>query len=127
MTEQNEPEPPESTLEGQEMDRSDLDRLKWGLEEACDYRGDVTVETSDGACFFGYIYDLRAGDPVPTVRMMKKEGGRATLEGERIQRLAFDGQDTAFGRSWEAWMRKYEKLKAEGRSTDRYPEHPVEE
>jgi hypothetical protein len=39
-----------------------------------------------------------------------------------IAALHFSGRDTAAGKSWEAWVRKYWEKKAAGESADIEPE-----
>jgi transcriptional antiterminator Rof (Rho-off) len=80
------------------------------LENACDYRGDITLELADGSRLDGYIFDVRAGQPgqATTVRLMlASTGEKVTVAGDRIHRLTFSGKDTAAGKTFDAWIQRY--------------------
>lgn len=87
------------------------------LEHAFDYRGDVTVTLKTGVRIEGYIFDRR---PAPeffrsVVRILPKETSeRVSIPYSEIAGLVFTGRDTAAGKSWEAWVRKYWEKKAAG-------------
>ena len=81
------------------------------VEDAFDYRGDVTVTLKDGSQLEGYIFDRGAA----RLRMMlRSDGKKVTLQHSEIEELAFTGRDMADGRSFEAWIRKYAERKAAG-------------
>lgn len=85
--------------------------LRAGLEKAFDYRGDVTIAKKDGSQVEGYIFDRQAN----LVRLMPKGGqGKVSVSYADIAGLAFTGRDTAAGKSWEAWVKKYNEKKAAG-------------
>jgi hypothetical protein len=46
--------------------------------------------------------------------MPRDGGGKLTITYAQIAALAFTGRDTAAGKSWEAWLRKYWEKKAAG-------------
>ena len=49
------------------------------------------------------------------VRVMPRYGsGKVAIPYSDIAGLAFTGRDTAAGKSWEAWVRKYWEKKAAG-------------
>jgi hopanoid biosynthesis associated radical SAM protein HpnH len=81
------------------------------IEDAFDYRGDVTLNLSSGEKVEGYLFDRdsRAG----RLRVMVK-GAKRAIRYSEIAGLAFTGRDMADGRSWEAWVRKYAEKKAAG-------------
>ncbi len=84
--------------------------LREALEKAFDYRGDVTITRKDGRKVEGYLYDRRQGDSLETslVRILPADGTpRQSVAFSDIGSLAFSGRDTAAGKSWEAWVRKY--------------------
>jgi hypothetical protein len=87
------------------------------LEQAFDYRGDVTITLKTGVRIEGYIFDRR---PAPeffksVVRLLPKDTSeRVSIPYSEIAGLAFTGRDTAAGKSWEAWVRKYWEKKAAG-------------
>jgi hypothetical protein len=87
------------------------------LEEAFDYRGDVTITRKDGTRVEGYIFDRRRGETLASsvVRMIPQNSAeKISVPYSEIAALAFTGRDTAAGKSWEAWVRKYWERKAAG-------------
>jgi hypothetical protein len=91
--------------------------LRDALEQAFDYRGDVTITRKDGSRVEGYIFDRRNGATLAesVVRLIPKDSGqKVSIPYSDIAALAFSGRDTAAGRSWEAWVRKYWEKKAAG-------------
>jgi hypothetical protein len=91
--------------------------LREALEKAFDYRGDVTLTQKDGAKIEGYIFDRVSGATLSAsfVRVLAKDGsGRLKIAYSDIAALAFTGRDTAAGKSWEAWVKKYWEKKDSG-------------
>jgi hypothetical protein len=91
--------------------------LRDALEQAFDYRGDVTITCKDGSRVEGYIFDRRNGATLAesVVRLIPKDSQqKISVAYSEIAALAFSGRDTAAGRSWEAWVRKYWEKKAAG-------------
>ena len=91
--------------------------LRDALEEAFDYRGDVTITLKDGSRVEGYIFDRRNGATLETsvVRLIPQNSAqKLSIAYSDIAALAFTGRDTAAGKSWEAWVRKYWEKKAAG-------------
>jgi hypothetical protein len=91
--------------------------LRDALEQAFDYRGDVTITRKDGSRVEGYIFDRRNGATLAesVVRLIPKDSQqKVSIPYSEIAALAFSGRDTAAGRSWEAWVRKYWEKKAAG-------------
>jgi len=91
--------------------------VREALEKAFDYRGDVTITRKDGSKIEGYIFDRRAGRTLvdSVVRMLPKDSNqKVSVPYAEIAALAFSGRDTAAGKSWEAWVRKYQEKKAAG-------------
>jgi hypothetical protein len=65
----------------------------------------------------GYLYDRRTGKTLAdsVVRMMPSDGGgRLNIAYSDIAALAFSGRDTAAGKTFEAWVKKYWEKKAAG-------------
>ena len=91
--------------------------LRDALEKAFDYRGDVTITRKDGSRVEGYIFDRRSGPTLAdsVVRLMPQDSAqKISVAYSDIAALAFTGRDTAAGKSWEAWVRKYWEKKAAG-------------
>ena len=87
------------------------------IEKAFDYRGDVTISRKDGSEITGYLFDRRAGKTLAdsVVRLMLPAGNeRPAIPYSEIKGLAFTGRDTAAGKSYEAWVKKYWEKRAKG-------------
>jgi len=93
------------------------EELRQALEKAFDYRGDVTITRKDGYTVEGYLFDRQSAPTLKhsRVRIYPKDSGeKLTIAYSDIAALAFTGRDTAAGRSWEAWLKKYAEKKAAG-------------
>jgi len=93
------------------------DELRIALEKAFDYRGDVTLTLKDKSKIEGYIFDRMTGLTLSAsfVRVLPKDSSpRVKISYAEIAALAFTGRDTAAGKSWEAWVRKYWEKKNSG-------------
>ena len=104
-------------LEGFVIQEAAEDDLRTALEKAFDYRGDVTITRKDGSKIEGYIFDRRTGRTLldSFVRLIPKgEASKIAISYDDITALAFTGRDTAAGKSWEAWVKKYWEKKAAG-------------
>ena len=87
------------------------------IEKAVDYRGDVTITRKDGSQITGYLFDRRAGKTLADsiVRLMLPTSNqRPAIPYSDITGLAFTGRDTAAGKSYEAWVKKYWEKRAKG-------------
>ena len=88
------------------------------FEKAFDYRGDVTLTLRDGSVVEGYVFDRRVGGKFTgkeSVRIMPKDGAAtADVRYAEIARLVFSGKDTAAGKSFETWIKKYVEKKMKG-------------
>lgn len=93
------------------------DDLREALEKAFDYRGDVTITRKDGSKLEGYIFDRVTGVTLDNsfVRLLPKDSTQRTkIAYSDIAALSFSGRDTAAGKSWEAWVKKYWEKKSTG-------------
>jgi len=93
------------------------EEIRASLEKAFDYRGDITITLKSGEKIEGYIFDRRTGKSLAdsVVRLYPKSGTqKLSITYADIAALAFSGKDTAAGKSWEAWMKKYNEKKAAG-------------
>ncbi len=99
--------------------------IREALEKAFDYRGNVTVTRKDGSLVEGYLYDRRTGatlaDSMIRIIPSPPKGVPAETTVQRLMipyadvaALQFSGRDTAAGRTFEAWVRKYWEKKAAG-------------
>jgi hypothetical protein len=93
------------------------EEIRVALEKAFDYRGDVTITRKDRSKIEGYLFDRRSAATLKDslVRLYPKTSNdKVSISYADIAALAFTGRDTAAGRSWEAWMKKYSEKKAAG-------------
>jgi hypothetical protein len=105
------------TLQGWIPELANENELREALEKAFDYRGDVTITRRDGTKLEGYVFDRTSGKTLETsfVRVLPKDSNqRVKLSYAEIAALAFSGRDTAAGKSWEAWVKKYWEKKGTG-------------
>ena len=91
--------------------------VREALEKAFDYRGDITITRKDGSRVEGYLFDRKQGSTlgdsyvrvIPTGQRIKM-----SIPYSEIAALAFSGRDTAAGKTFEAWVKKYWEKKAAG-------------
>jgi hypothetical protein len=87
------------------------------IEKAFDYRGDVTVTRKDGSEITGYLFDRRIGKTLndSVIRLMlPTRNDRPAIPYSEIAGIAFTGRDTAAGKSYEAWVKKYWEKREQG-------------
>jgi hypothetical protein len=104
-------------MQGRIPDLASQEDLLAALEKAFDYRGDVTITRKDGSQIEGYIFDRRVAVTLAdsVVRILPKDSNqKLSVSFADIGRLEFTGRDTASGKSWEAWVRKYWEKRASG-------------
>ncbi len=104
-------------LEGWVPELASEAEVREALEKAFDYRGDITLTRKDGSKVEGYLYDRRTGATLADsiVRIMPSDrGGRVNIAYSDIAAIAFSGRDTAAGKTFEAWVKKYWEKKAAG-------------
>jgi hypothetical protein len=91
--------------------------IREALEKAFDYRGDITITKKDGSQVVGYLFDRRRGNSLTDsfVRLVPtNEKTRVNIAYSEIAAIAFSGRDTAAGKTFEAWVKKYWEKKAAG-------------
>jgi len=108
-------------LEGWIPELASEAEVREALEKAFDYRGDVTVTRKDGTTIEGYLYDRRSEPtleaslvriiPTPTEGVPVE---RVMVSYADIAALQFTGRDTAAGKTFDAWIKKYWEQKAAG-------------
>ena len=104
-------------LQGQVFNSTNEEELRVALEKAFDYRGDVTISLKNGQTVEGYVFDRRTGANLQDSRVRlipKGQADKLAIAYSDITGLTFSGRDTAAGKSWEAWVRKYKEKKAAG-------------
>lgn|SRR5579872_535601 len=116
-------------LEGWIPSLASDEEVRAALEKAFDYRGDITITRRDGSKVEGYLFDRRTGASLKdsVVRLYPKNSNeKIAVSYAEIAALAFTGRDTAAGKSWEAWMRKYAAKKAAGEKNIALEPEPLE-
>lgn len=105
----SQPESPrfEQSLEGKHFQVDNAEQLTHAIELAFDYRGDVTLELRTGERLEGYVYHRNGQGPSPTLKVFpKNQTGTREIGYEDIVSIVFSGEDTAFGKSWDDWLKK---------------------
>ena len=104
-------------VQGTSVSGDDPERLRRALDDAFDYRGDVTVILRDGTEVGGYLFDRRSH------RTLEKSIARVLPPDQddpieipypEIAEIRFSGRDPAAGRTWENWVRRYAEKKLAG-------------
>jgi hypothetical protein len=108
----------EKTLQGWIPPLASESEIRAALEKAFDYRGDITLTLKDDSKIEGYLFDRRTGGSNLadcTVSLFPKDRDeKVTVSYADIARLEFSGKDTAHGKSFETWIKKYNEKKAAG-------------
>jgi hypothetical protein len=116
-------------LEGWIPQLASDEEIRMALEKAFDYRGDVTITRKDGTKIEGYLFDRRTAATLEEsfVRLYPKTANqKISVSYADIAALAFTGRDTAAGKSWEAWMKKYAQKKAAGETNIALEPEPLD-
>ena len=93
--------------------------IREALEKAFDYRGDITVTRKDGSMVEGYLFDRRR-ERRWRIRWFGLFRRRSRESRERVNWLCGCGgaavyrTDTAAGKTFDAWVKKYWEKKAAG-------------
>ncbi len=99
--------PEGGSLEGRTFRPATPAELSEAIELAFDYRGDITVELKSGDRVLGYLFNRTATGDQPTIELFPAtSSGTMTIPYSEIAAIAFTGEDTATGKSWEAWIAK---------------------
>jgi hypothetical protein len=105
-------------LEGWIPALASVSEIHEAIEKAFDYRGDLTITLKSGQKIEGYIFDRKIKGPALSdcfIRVMPKDQpGKLSIPYSDITALAFTGRDTAAGKSFAAWVKKYNEKKAAG-------------
>ena len=110
-------------LQGADMPLSSPQQRNQALGQAFDYRGDVTIHTTDGKVLEGYVFDRRDDGGRSCIRVIPADGSeRINIYEDDITRLVLSGRDTAAGKSWETWVKKHQEKRARGESASMEPD-----
>jgi hypothetical protein len=91
--------------------------IRSALEQAFDYRGDVTLTLKNGEKIEAYIFNRLTGATLADSRLdyyTADVPDKQSVSYAQIARLEFTGKDRAAGKQWEDWIRKYNERKAAG-------------
>ena len=100
--------------------------LRDTIERAFNYRGDVTIRRRDPhPPIEGYLFDrsFKPSDEQSLVRIISKgDNARHTISLAEIESIEFTGKDTAAGKSFDTWVRKYVEKKLNGETASIHSE-----
>jgi hypothetical protein len=100
------------------------------LEKAFDYRGDLTILLKDGGKIEGYVFDRKRRTPALEdciVRIMPRDRPeKIAVRYSDVAALSFSGRDTAAGKSFAAWVKKYNDKRAAGEKDIGIESEPLE-
>jgi hypothetical protein len=100
---------PLRSLEGRVFRPASRAELTEAVELAFDYRGDVTLGLASGESVAGYLFNREADGPDPWIELFPADDpAPRRIAYATITFVAFTGEDTANGKSWEAWVSKKE-------------------
>lgn len=95
------------TLEGRVFQPASFAELAEAVELAFDYRGDVTVSLKSGESLSGYLFNRQVSGSDSYLEVFPSAGSDVRhIRYDQIATIAFTGEDTATGKSWETWIAK---------------------
>lgn len=101
--------PEAAPLEGRVFRPMSQQELGEAVEQAFDYRGDVTLELTSGVTVEGYLFNRTAAGSRHVLQLFLKGSTEVReVPYAEVAAIAFTGKDTASGKSWEAWVAKKE-------------------
>jgi hypothetical protein len=101
------------TLEGWVPEIGAFLTLDEVVEQAFDYRGNVTVVRRDGGEIAGYLFNRDRTVAEPFVQLFDLQGdGPITIRYADMATIRFTGKDPAAGSSWKAWLERKEREQA---------------
>ena len=104
-------------LEGSVPELATEADLKAALENAFDYRGDVTITLKSGERIEAYVFNRSTGATLASSYVQyfaPNASDKRKVSYAEIARLEFTGKDRAAGKHWEAWLKTYNEKKAAG-------------
>ena len=95
------------SLEGRVFQPASFAELAEAVELAFDYRGDVTVSLKSGESLSGYLFNRQVSSSDSYLELFPSDCAEARrILYDQIASIAFTGEDTATGKSWETWIAK---------------------
>jgi transcriptional antiterminator Rof (Rho-off) len=93
--------------EGRVFQPASFAEVAEAVELAFDYRGDVTVSLKSGESLSGYLFNRQVSGSDSYLEIFPSDSSDARhIRYDQIATIAFTGEDTATGKSWEAWIVK---------------------
>ena len=93
--------------EGRVFQPASFSELVEAVEVAFDYRGDVTVSLKSGESLCGYLFNRQVRGSDSYIDVFPSDSSPARqVRYDQIVTIAFTGEDTANGKSWEQWIAK---------------------
>lgn len=97
------------SLEGRVFTPASFTELAEAVELAFDYRGDVTVALQSGESVVGYLFNREVAGSDSYIELFPADNpAPRRIPYRSIATIAFTGEDTANGKSWETWISKKE-------------------
>lgn len=97
------------SLEGRVFKPASVAETAEAVELAFDYRGDVTLTLQSGESVAGYVFNRQVVSDEPYLELFPAgRSGMLRIAYREVTAVAFTGEDTANGKSWEAWVSKKE-------------------
>lgn len=97
------------SLEGRVFRPASSAEIAEAVELAFDYRGDVTLSLSSGESVVGYLFNRQVTGTESYIELFPAESSAPRrIAFNDIATIAFTGEDTANGKSWETWVSKKE-------------------
>lgn len=97
------------SLEGRVFRPASFAELAEAVELAFDYRGDVTIALKSGESLVGYLFNRQVSGSESSLELFPSDSSIAQkIRYDQIATIAFTGEDTATGKSWETWIAKKE-------------------
>ena len=97
------------SLEGRVFTPASLAETAEAIELAFDYRGDVTLTLRSGESVTGYLFNRQISADTSCLELFPAGlPGALRVAYHDVVTIAFTGEDTANGKSWETWVSKKE-------------------
>lgn len=83
------------------------------IDQAFDYRGDVTLELKSGESIEGFVFSRNGSVAPPYLELFPTNSSSSQkILYDQIRGVWFSGEDTASGKSWESWVKKKQEEKS---------------
>ena len=97
------------SLEGRVFRPASSAEAAEAVELAFDYRGDVTLSLTSGESVIGYLFNRQVAGADSYIELFPADNpAPRRISFNAIATIAFTGEDTANGKSWETWVSKKE-------------------